>query len=81
MKNRKGNLLLYVFIVICPILIGVLYNLFDTINRDYAERREQAIWSGTIHQRSWDQFIAETVTSLEILSFTAAIIQLPFQNN
>ncbi|WP_066289764.1 ATP-binding protein [Bacillus sp. FJAT-29937] len=80
MKNRKGNLLLYVFIVICPILIGVLYNLFDTINRDYAERREQAIWSGTIHQRSWDQFIAETVTSLEILSFTAEMaIETPLK--
>ncbi|MEH7344048.1 ATP-binding protein [Bacillus sp. JJ1532] len=80
MKSRKGNFLLYVVIVICPILVGVLYNLYDTINRDYAERREQAIWTGTIHQRSWDKFIAETVTSLDTLSFTAEMaIETPLK--
>ncbi|WNS76967.1 ATP-binding protein [Bacillus sp. DTU_2020_1000418_1_SI_GHA_SEK_038] len=80
MKSRKNNFLLYVVIVIFPILIGVLYNLNDTINRDYSERREQAIWTGTVHQRSWDQFIAETVTSLDILSFTAEMaIEAPLK--
>lgn len=74
MKSRKENLLLYLIIVICPIIVGVLYNLNDAINRDYSERKEQAIWTGTIHQRSWDQFIAETVTSLDILSLTAETV-------
>ncbi|MBY0120911.1 ATP-binding protein [Bacillus sp. S/N-304-OC-R1] len=71
MKSRKENLLLYLIIVIFPIIFGVLYNLNNAISRDYNERKEQAIWTGTIHQRSWDQFIAETVTSLDILSLTA----------
>lgn len=71
MRIRKENFLLYVVIVICPILIGILYNLNDAINRDYYDRKEQAIWTGTVHQRTLDQFIAETVTSLDTLSLTA----------
>ncbi|KAB2337308.1 two-component sensor histidine kinase [Cytobacillus depressus] len=68
MKNHIKNYILYMVVVICPILIGVLYHLNDAINRDYQDRKEEAIWTGSVHQRSFDQFIAETVTSLDTLS-------------
>lgn len=74
MKIRYNNSLLYIIVVIIPTLIGVLYYLNDAINRDNQERVEEAKRVASIHERSWDQFISETVASLDILALTAMTV-------
>ncbi|MBS4189010.1 two-component sensor histidine kinase [Bacillus sp. FJAT-49705] len=71
MKSRKSNYLLYMILVIIPIFIAFIYHMYDEINRDFIQRKEKAIWIATIHQKSLDQFIAETITTLDILALTA----------
>ncbi|MBU8877607.1 two-component sensor histidine kinase [Bacillus sp. FJAT-29790] len=73
MKSRK-NFLLYLIIVIFPALIGIVYYMNDAIDRDDRQRIEYALWVASIHQKSWDQFISETVTSLDILALTAETV-------
>lgn len=68
MKKRKKNILLYLIIVIVPTMIGVGSCLHIVLEQDMKERTEDAKRIATIHQRNWDQFISETVTTLEILS-------------
>lgn len=71
MKSRYNNYLLYIIIVILPTLFGILYYLNVTMDRDNQKRIDQARWAASIHERSWDQFLSETVTSLDILALTA----------
>ncbi|QED47331.1 ATP-binding protein [Cytobacillus dafuensis] len=71
MNSRKSNYLLYIIVVIIPIFIAFIYHMYDEFNRDFNQRKEKAIWIATIHQKSWDQFISETVTTLDILALTA----------
>ncbi|MGN7398628.1 ATP-binding protein [Cytobacillus praedii] len=74
MKRHNQNFLLYIIIVIIPTLISLLYYFNKAIDLDNHERKEQARWVASIHQKSWDQFIAETVTSLDILAITAETV-------
>ena len=74
MKNWMKNYLLYIAIVICPTLIGIFYYLNDAIMHDSEQRIKKANWAASIHERSFDQFISETVTSLNILALTAETV-------
>lgn len=57
-----------------PTLVGSFYYLNDSINRGYKERIEYAEWVASIHERSFDQFISETVTSLNIIALAAETV-------
>lgn len=74
MKRHNHNFFLYIIIVIVPTLISLLYYFNEAIDRDNHERKSQAQWVASIHQKSWDQFISETVTSLDILALTAETV-------
>lgn len=71
MKIHKGNFYLYLLIVILPVLIFGLYYLYDILKKSEIERQNDALWVASIYQKNWDQFISETMTSLEILSLSA----------
>ncbi|MGA5688009.1 ATP-binding protein [Cytobacillus pseudoceanisediminis] len=77
MKSRKRNLLLYLIAVIIPTLAGSIFFFMDSVKQNDEERLEEAKWIGSIHQRSWDQFISETVTTLDMLSLTAGSADTP----
>lgn len=70
MKNKYRNIVLYVLIVILPTVIGGLYSLYQSADEEYAHRQADTYWIASVHQKSWDQFITETFTMLEILSLT-----------
>jgi len=74
MKNWIKHYLLYITIVIFPTVIGIFYYLNDAINQDSEQRTQRAKWAASIHERSFDQFISETVTSLNILTLTAETV-------
>jgi two-component system, sporulation sensor kinase D len=74
MKRQNHNFFLYIIVVIIPTLISLLYYFNEEIDHDNYERKKQALWVASIHQKSWDQFIAETVTSLDILAITAETV-------
>ncbi|MCD4840141.1 ATP-binding protein [Neobacillus sedimentimangrovi] len=71
MKRFKGNFYLYLTIVIIPLLFLGLYFGLDILKENDFKRENQAKWIASIYKEQWDQFISETVTSLEILSITA----------
>jgi two-component system, sporulation sensor kinase D len=77
MNSRNRNFLLYLFAVIIPTLAGSIFFFMDSVKHNDMERLGEAKWIGSIHQRSWDQFISETVTTLEILSLTAGNADKP----
>ncbi|XJZ28305.1 ATP-binding protein [Bacillota bacterium Lsc_1132] len=70
MKKIRGNIFLYIFIVVLPVILFSSYFLNSINKKDKLERKNQAHWVGTIHQKNWDQLISETVTSLNILSLS-----------
>ncbi|MGG1400204.1 ATP-binding protein [Bacillus salipaludis] len=70
MKNFKSNFYLYLIIVILPVIIIGSYYFSNILKEHNQERKEQARWVASIYQKSWDQFIGETTTSLEILSLS-----------
>ncbi len=74
MKSRLKNTLYYILVVIVPTLIGILYYLNNATDKDYKQKIEHAKWVASIHERSLDQFISETVTSLDVLSLTAETV-------
>ncbi|MBP2239923.1 two-component system, sporulation sensor kinase D [Cytobacillus eiseniae] len=74
MKKHKNNYYLYIVLVIIPIVICISYQLNTAIKKDNEERKAHAIWIASIHQKSWDQLISETVTSLDILELTAETV-------
>jgi two-component system, sporulation sensor kinase D len=71
MKNHIRNLLLYIFMVVIPTIAISLYSAFFLLKEDELKRRAEAQWVASIHQESWDQFIGETMTSMEIISLAA----------
>ncbi|GLB60422.1 ATP-binding protein [Cytobacillus sp. NCCP-133] len=71
MNIRYRNVFLYVLIVIIPTVFGSFFFLLNAVEHSDEDRLDEARWTGSIHQRSWDQLISETVTTLEMLSMTA----------
>ncbi|WP_080846836.1 ATP-binding protein [Cytobacillus gottheilii] len=70
MTNKYQNIALYLLIVCLPTLIGGLYSFYQSAEEDYNQREEDTYWIASVHQKSWDQFISETFTMLEILSLS-----------
>lgn len=68
MRLFKHSLFIYIVIVIVPTLIlSSLYTNYK-IKDDYAQRKKQTDWTASVHQKSWDQFISEILSSLKIIS-------------
>lgn len=74
MKSRLKNAIFYISVVIVPTLVGIFYYLNDAIDKDNQQRIEHAKWVASVHERNFDQFISETVTSLNILALTAETV-------
>jgi two-component system, sporulation sensor kinase D len=70
MKSKK-DIYLYIAIVILPVLILSIVFYQQIIKEDYTKRSNNAKWIGSFYQKNWDQFIAETMTSLKILAISA----------
>ncbi len=68
--KRKNNYFLYVIIVIMPSILGMLTIYHYVTDREETERLNDAKWIATIHQKNWNQFISETVTTLDILALS-----------
>lgn len=68
MREKKNNLLLYFTIVVIPICITTFFYINELIRKNEEKRENHAHWIADIHQKSWDQFITETMTSLEVIS-------------
>lgn len=77
MRKHLLNLFLYSIIVVLPTLGGSY--IFSQIEKEqnYVKQVEHAEWVASIHQSHWDQFISETVTSIQTLSLTSEV----FDNN
>lgn len=70
MKILKGNFYLYLIIVVLPVIFIGSYYYSNILEEHNLEGKEHARWVATIYQKSWDQFIGETTTSLDILSLS-----------
>lgn len=68
MKLLKNSLYLYFIIVIVPTLIFSLLYTNNRIKNDNLERKNQTDWIASVHQKSWDQYISEILSSLKIIS-------------
>jgi two-component system, sporulation sensor kinase D len=77
MKKHVLNLVLYSSIVVLPTLSGSY--IFSQIEKEqnYVKQVEHAEWVASIHKSHWDQFVSETVTSLQTLSLSSEV----FENN
>jgi len=73
MNIHQKNIIVYILLVILPFLLGTGYFYHDLLKKDTQVRKEKAEWIGTIHQQSWDEFITQTNTSLDIVSLSAKI--------
>ncbi|MGJ7910482.1 ATP-binding protein [Neobacillus sp. LXY-1] len=71
MKIRKGNIPIYIIIVIIPVIILSLSSFFKILHDNQVNRKNDALWIASVYQKNWDQFISETTTSLKILSLSA----------
>jgi len=71
MKIHKGNVYLYVCIVILPVFIIGFFYFNQILKENDIKRKNDAKWIGSIYQKNWDQFIGETITSLKVLSLSA----------
>lgn len=74
MKEKKNNFLLYLILVVIPICLATFFYFNELVRKDEEKRINHAHWIADIHQRSWHQFITETMTSLEVISMTAETI-------
>jgi len=74
MNIRYKNFLLYLIIVILPTVCGVLLYYKEAVENDKAQRTNDALWVASIHQKSWDQLIGETVTSLDMIALMAETV-------
>lgn len=68
MGKLKNSFFIYLIIVIIPALAGSFYHIHHLLEEDFQQRKNHSKWVASIHQKSWDQLITETVTSLEIIS-------------
>lgn len=75
MRKHLLNLFLYSIIVVLPTLGGSY--IFSQIEKEknYLKQVEHAEWVASIHKSHWDQFVSETVTSLQTLSLTSEIYE------
>lgn len=74
------NILLYVFIVLLPTIIGSYLVIQKQSEESFYSRKEEAMWIASIHVDHWDQFISETVTSLDMLSMAAESFELDLED-
>lgn len=80
MKNTLRHILLYLIVVILPTGIGSTLFIQKILNDDLSKRVEEAKWVASIHETHWNQFVSETVTSLEMLSLVVeTLINTPEQ--
>ncbi|TKC18460.1 ATP-binding protein [Robertmurraya kyonggiensis] len=70
-RKHKKTIILYIFIVLLPTILGSYYLIHIQSQRKLDERMEEANWVAHIHASHWDKFISDTVTSLEVLSLAA----------
>lgn len=66
--KSKNNIFLYIFIVLLPVLVLSIVFYNQILNEDNLKRKNDAKWIGSIYEKNWDQFIAETTTSLKVLA-------------
>lgn len=71
MKYHKHTLYLYLGVVVLPVIIFSIFYYNKILQDHYDKRKDYALWIASIYQENWDQFISETVTSLNILSLSA----------
>jgi two-component system, sporulation sensor kinase D len=71
MKKSK-NYILYLAAVMIPAVISSLFYMNKLLDQNISDRQEAARWTAAIHQRHWDDFISETVSTLEVLSIAAS---------
>lgn len=71
MEAFKKNLFLYIAIVLVPVITGGIYFYHFLVKEDFNNRKAHAEWVASIHQKSWNKFIGQTVTSLKIVSLSA----------
>lgn len=70
MKKIHTNVFLYLLIVVLPVFLFGTYYLTSIHKQNKLERKNHALWIGSVHQKSWDELISETITSLHILSMS-----------
>ncbi|MDE3838318.1 two-component sensor histidine kinase [Bacillus methanolicus] len=68
MCKLKKSFIIYLIIVIIPALAGSFYHIHQLLDEDFQKRKNHSKWVASIHQKSWDQLITQTVTSLDIIS-------------
>ena len=75
MKTRH-KFTTYLLIVILPLIIlSIIYWMY--LERSIQkERREQAVWAGTVYQEYIDQVISETKENLELLSLSSSVLYM-----
>jgi two-component system, sporulation sensor kinase D len=69
--KTKNNIYLYIYIVLLPVLLLSIVFFNQILKDDIQNRRNNAKWIGSIYEKNWDQFIAETMTSLKVLAITS----------
>ncbi|WP_077211315.1 PAS domain-containing sensor histidine kinase [Bacillus dakarensis] len=72
--KQKRNILLYMMIVLLPTIIGSFLLIKEELNENQQIRVEEANWVASIHASHWNQFVNESVTTLEMLLLTASSI-------
>ncbi|EIJ81706.1 histidine kinase phosphorylating Spo0A [Bacillus methanolicus PB1] len=80
MDKLKKSFFIYFIIVIIPALAGSFYQIHHLLDEDFLKRKNYSKWVASIHQKSWDQLITQTVTSLDIISILVENFQ-PYPEN
>lgn len=70
MNKFRSNFFLYIALVVLPVVLFGCFFFNSLSKQDKLERKNHALWVGSVHQKSWDQLISETMTSLNILSLS-----------
>lgn len=72
--KQKRNIFIYMIIVLLPTTIGSFLLAKEEINENYQIRIEKANWVASIHATHWNQFVNESVITLEMLTLAASSI-------
>lgn len=70
-RSKSITVIIYICIVLLPTILGSYFLIHAQSSSKLNEKVEDAKWVASIHSSHWDQFISDTVTSLEMLSLTA----------
>lgn len=73
-KKPSLIILLYILIVIIPSIAGSYYFIHERYSQQLYERTEETKRMAAIHESYWDNFVSETVTSLQMLSMTTRTV-------